>query len=55
MPHLTIPFAAGTPIIDLFVGVSAQRRQALIAAGKSVPEFQVARALIDTGGEWNMH
>jgi hypothetical protein len=49
MPHLNIPFSAGSPIIDLFVGVSQQRRDALLAVGRSIPNFQRARALIDTG------
>lgn len=49
MPHLTVPFTGNGPLIDLSVGVSAQRRKALERAGMTVPSFQKARALIDTG------
>lgn len=49
MPHLTVSFSSSGPLIDLSVGVSAQRRGALEKAGVQVPPFQRARALIDTG------
>ena len=49
MPHMSIPFSGGSPMIDLFVGVSSQRRKALEAAQQPIPKFQKARALIDTG------
>jgi hypothetical protein len=49
MPHLTVAFSATGPVIDLYVGVSAQRREAIIKAGQVVPPFEIARALIDTG------
>jgi predicted aspartyl protease len=49
MPHLTNPFSAGCPIIELYVTVSAYRQTALIAANQPVPPWQTARAVIDTG------
>lgn len=49
MPHLTVPFTASGPLIELSVGVSAQRRKAIEKAGMVVPPFRKARALIDTG------
>jgi hypothetical protein len=49
MPHLTVPFGRDGPLVDLFVGVSHQRRSALVAANLQVPDFQIAKALIDTG------
>jgi aspartyl protease len=49
VPHLTIPFSGHGPLIDLLVGVSAQRRRALKKVGQPIPEFQKTRALIDTG------
>jgi hypothetical protein len=49
MPHINIAFSGGLPIVDLYVGVSTPRRTALEAANRPVPQFQRARALIDTG------
>jgi hypothetical protein len=49
MPHLSLPFASGAPIIDLLVGVSKPRADALKAAGQPVPQVIPIRALIDTG------
>lgn len=49
MPHFTIPFQAGSPRIQLYVAVSEPRRQALIAAGETIPQPLLVVALIDTG------
>ena len=39
----------GLPIVNIFVGVSGARNQALVAAGQTVPPVQTVRALVDTG------
>jgi|SRR6185369_1467915 hypothetical protein len=49
MPHLTVPFSNGSPIIDLIIGVSAPRADALKKAGQPIPAVIPVRALIDTG------
>lgn len=49
MPHLTLQVAQGGALIDLSVGVSAARAQALQQAGQLVPNPVVIRGLIDTG------
>ena len=49
MPHLTLPISPAGPLIDLIIGVSLPRQQALIAAGEPVPAAVPARFLIDTG------
>ena len=49
MPHLSIPFTGQGPLIDLLVGISAQRRKAMERVGQPIPAYQKARALIDTG------
>ncbi len=49
MPILTLPIALDGPTVDVFVGVSQPRRQALLAASLPVPAPFVARLLIDTG------
>jgi hypothetical protein len=49
VPHLTLPISSGGPLIDIFVGISAPRREALIAAGIAVSHPLAVRALIDTG------
>jgi len=49
MPHLTVPFSAGAPVIDLLVGVSNPRAAALRQAGQPVPVAVSVRALVDTG------
>lgn len=49
MPHLTLPLSAGRPLIDIYVGVSQARRDALTEAGQVFPAPLPARALVDTG------
>lgn len=49
MPHLIQQIAAGGPLIDVLVGVSSPRRDALIKAGYPVPQQVNMRALIDSG------
>jgi hypothetical protein len=49
MPHLTLPFSSGAPIIDLLVGVSRPRSEALRLAKQNIPPPVPVRALIDTG------
>jgi len=49
MPHLTLPFSAGAPVIDLLVGVSGPRAEALKKANQAIPNPIPVRALIDTG------
>ena len=49
MPHLTLQVAPGGPIIDVAVGVSRARSQALQASGHPVPNPVQVRALVDTG------
>lgn len=49
MPHFTLTFTQGAPIIDMIIGVSGAKSQALIAAGQPLPPLQNVRALVDTG------
>lgn len=49
MPHLSLPFSGGAPVIDLLVGVSHARAGALAAAGQPIPAPVQIRALVDTG------
>lgn len=49
MPHLSLPFSGGAPVIDLRVGVSHPRADALRRAGLPVPPQIQVRALVDTG------
>jgi len=49
MPHFTITFTQGVPMINLGVMVSAARRAALQAANLPIPAVQAVRGLIDTG------
>lgn len=49
MPHLVQQTAAGGPLIDVLVGVSSFRKEALEKAGQPVPPSIPMRALIDTG------
>jgi hypothetical protein len=49
MPHLSLPFSAGAPIVDLLIGVSKPRADALKLAGHPIPPQIPIRALIDTG------
>jgi hypothetical protein len=49
MPHLSLAFSAGAPVVDLLVGVSHPRAGALKQAGQPVPDAVRVRALVDTG------
>lgn len=49
MPHLTVNFSPNGPLLDVLIGVSTPRREALTKAGQSVPAPIPARLLIDTG------
>lgn len=50
MPHFTLMHTTQTgPILDMIVGVSGPRLEALQAEGQSVPPVQNIRALLDTG------
>jgi hypothetical protein len=49
MPHFTLSMSPNGPLMDAFVGVSQPRRNALTAAGQTVPNWVQIRALLDTG------
>ena len=49
LPLIHRPLTDGAPIVSVLIGVSAPRRQALIASGLPVPEPVVMHLLIDTG------
>lgn len=49
MPHLTLQISANGPVVDVLVGVSKPRSDALAAAGQPVPAQVQIRALVDTG------
>lgn len=50
MPHLTLQVSPqGGPLVDLLIGVSAPRADALVRAGQTVPAPVPARFLVDTG------
>lgn len=49
MPHLSGLISDQGPIIDVMVGVSQPRREALTKAGQAVPQLVPARLLVDTG------
>ncbi len=49
MPHLTLQIAPGGPIVDILVGVSQARQQALQRASQAIPPPVQIRALVDTG------
>jgi predicted aspartyl protease len=49
MPHLNLQISANGPVMDVMVGVSAARREALQKGGQAVPAPVSMRALIDTG------
>jgi predicted aspartyl protease len=49
MPHFSLTFTQGAPIVNMIVGVSGARYQALTAAGQAIPPLQNVRALVDTG------
>jgi hypothetical protein len=49
MPCLSGQVSAGGPLIDVLIGVSQPRKDALVAAAQPVPPAIPVRALIDTG------
>lgn len=49
MPHLTLPVLSDGPILELLVGVSRPRQEALKRAKQPVPNPVKIRGLIDTG------
>jgi hypothetical protein len=49
MPHFTITFTQGAPIINLAISVSSARRAALVALNAPIPALQNVRGLVDTG------
>lgn len=49
MPHLTLNLSPAGAVLDVHVGVSQARRNALTAANQPVPTAVPTRALIDTG------
>jgi Aspartyl protease len=49
VPHFTLTFTQGAPIINIAIMVSAARRAALVAASTPIPNVQSVRGLVDTG------
>jgi len=49
MPYLTQPFGQDGALIDLDVGLSLPRQQALKKAGQPIPAAVRVRGLVDTG------
>jgi predicted aspartyl protease len=49
MPHLTLNLTQAGPLLDVLIGVSQAKEEALKKAGIPVPTLTPARALIDTG------
>jgi predicted aspartyl protease len=49
VPHFTLQFQASGPQLQLFVGTSGPRQQALQQAGQTVPQPQLIIGLVDTG------
>jgi hypothetical protein len=49
VPHFTLTFTQGAPIISVVVMVSAAKRDALVMAQTPVPIPQSVRGLVDTG------
>src|SRR5438128_1298786 len=49
MPHLTLQHGPAGPLLDVFIGVSLPRENALKKANQPVPPIQTVRGLIDTG------
>jgi hypothetical protein len=49
MPHISLTISPGGPLLDLAIGVSVPRAEALTKAGQPVPPPIKIRGLIDTG------
>jgi hypothetical protein len=49
VPHFTLALSQNLPLIDMMVGVSGARMQALTAAQQPIPAAQAVRGLLDTG------
>jgi len=49
VPHLTLQLSPSGPLLDILVGVSQPRQDALKKAGITVPTPVQARLLVDTG------
>lgn len=49
MPYLTVQISANGALLDLLIGVSLPRQQALKKLSEPVPEAVTIRGLIDTG------
>jgi hypothetical protein len=49
LPFFSRTFTQGVPLINMSVGVSLARSQALVAAGQQAPQMQIVQGLIDTG------
>ncbi|HEX4146210.1 MAG TPA: hypothetical protein VHY91_22100 [Pirellulales bacterium] len=49
MPVLNAAFMGGSPLVQVAIGVSMPRSNALVAAGRQPPNPQLCLALLDTG------
>lgn len=49
MPYFTLAVGPGGPIVNAGVFVSSARRAALSQLNQPIPDYQVIRALVDTG------
>jgi hypothetical protein len=49
VPHLTLTLSANGPLIEVWIGISQARRNALTAAGQAIPAPVRTQALVDTG------
>ena len=49
VPHLTIPFTSGQPILNVAVGVSQKRQAQMAKLGLPVPNVIFVRGFVDTG------
>lgn len=49
MPSVSLQILPLGPVIDVHIGVSGPRREALVQASQSVPPYVPCRLLIDTG------
>ncbi len=49
MPHFLASFDAAGPFVDVYLGVTQSRNDALIKAGQAVPNPIKLRLLVDTG------